>query len=128
MRFRLLTIWGAVLIAAGLGFGAPSAWAEPAGPDTMLAQRLALLEQRLQLDEEQLHSVAEIQKQGFYELALIVEEFKATDSKLERLRLARSAAELRDRTRNRMAPILSPQQLAGLDALLAEEKAALLLS
>lgn len=120
-----LTKQGLVLAVVCLGLGISGVRAQPVEPEALLAQRMAMLDERLQLDDRQAASIADIQKHGLYQLALIIEEVRASDSKMERLSLMRDAGQLRESMRGQMAPILSPQQLAELDVLLEEEKSAL---
>ncbi len=125
VKISVLTRRGITLAVLWFGLSLSGAQAQPVGPEALLAQRMAVLDERLQLDAQQAEMIAEIQKHGLYELALLIEEFKASSSKLERLSLLREAAQLRDDMRGQMAPILAPQQLAELDAMMAEETSAL---
>jgi hypothetical protein len=125
VKWTMMKAWGPVAIGVILGLAAQPAVAQTDPAEALLAQRLLSLDEQLGLDANQSAAVAQIQQASFYDLALAIEELKVADGRLERLRLAREVAAIRSTTRDRMAAVLRPDQLARLDAFMAEEEQAL---
>ncbi len=121
MKLKILGNRRALMLALALGLVAQSGYAQSDPTEALLTQRLQSLEALLQLDASQSADVARIQQSGFYQMALVVEELRVATGRLERLRMAQDLAGIRQVTRDRMAEILSPAQLAKFDAFVAEE-------
>lgn len=124
MNLNMLKSWRAVIFGAALTLVAQASYAQTSLTEALLAQRLQALEERLTLDARQSVAVAEIQEASFYELALAIEELKVAEGRLEKLRLARDIGAIRKTTRDQMAVVLTPAQLALLDAFMAEQEQA----
>jgi len=113
-RVAAIVLWMAV--CATVVAEEPPAAVEPATSETLAARLTAGLAVDLQLDEEQLPPVEDAMRR---EMQRKIEILRAWWDEADPTELDEAREELRteqQRTRERLEPVLSPQQLAGLEA------------